>query len=136
MTEAGRRILIVQEDSIEAGLIGFHLKQAGMTALVVTTTQEAWDAIGWGPPEVIVAELKTENIDGLEVVGGLVGKEVAAFLISDGVPTPEEELEALDRGVREIFTKPVDHRVMAQRIATATLRVMEEGDSSETAPNS
>jgi CheY-like chemotaxis protein len=134
LAEAGRRILIVQEDSIEAGLIGFHLKQAGMTALVVTSTQEAWDAIGWGPPEVIIAELKTENIDGLEVVGGLVGKEVAAFLTSDGIPTPEEELEALDRGVREIFTKPIDHRIMAQRVATATLRVMEEGDASETAP--
>lgn len=134
MAEAGRRILIVQEDSIEAGLIGFHLKQAGMTALVVTSTQEAWDAIGWGPPEVVVAELKTDNIDGLEVVGGLVGNEVAAFLIADGIPTPEEELEALDRGVREIFTKPIDHRLMAQRIATAPLRVMEEGDASETAP--
>ena len=134
MAEAGRRILIVQEDAIEAGLIAFHLKQADMTALVVTTTQEAWDAIGWGPPEVIVTELKTENIDGLEVVGGLVGKKVAAFLISDGVPTPEEELEALDRGVREIFTKPIDHRVLAQRVARAELRVMEEGDASETAP--
>jgi len=134
LAEAGRRILIVQEDAIEAGLIAFHLKQADMTALVVTSTQEAWDAIGWGPPEVIVTELKTENIDGLEVVGGLVGKEVAAFLISDGVPTPEEELEALDRGVREIFTKPIDHRILAQRVARAELRVMEEGDASETAP--
>jgi tetratricopeptide (TPR) repeat protein/CheY-like chemotaxis protein len=130
----GRRILIVQEDSVEAGLLAFHLKQASMTALVATTTQEAWDAVGWGPPEVVVAELKTENIDGLEVVGGLVGKEVAVFLIADGIPTPEEELEALDRGVREIFTKPLDHRIMAARIATAKLRTMEEGDTSETAP--
>ena len=129
-----RRVLIVDEDVVEAGLLAFQLRQAGMTALVVGSAQEAFDAMSWAPPDVYLLQFGGTAFDGLEVASALSGRETAVFFSAERAPTPEEELEALDMGIREFFVKPLDHRVVSGQVARAALREIEPGSDEADAP--
>ncbi|MEC9072096.1 MAG: hypothetical protein VX938_06945, partial [Myxococcota bacterium] len=123
---SGRRALIVDHDREDAGMLGFHLKRQGLPTMVVTSQNEAWDAMSWGTPDVVVVELGHPNVDALEFAvalsGKMSGKMAALFVVAERAPTADEELTLLRLGVREIFLKPLDHRAVSQKMANADVR--------------
>lgn len=108
MTEQTQRVLIVEQDRVEAGILAFHLRHAGFKPLLVSNDEEARDAASWAAPHAIICELGGERIDGLQFARDLRGTATTFFLVTDRALSASEDLDALRLGVAQVFTKPLE----------------------------
>ncbi len=115
-----QRILIIEEDRVEAGIIAFHLRRAGYKPLLVSSSEEAADAVAWGTPDAVVAELGGTGINGLNFAASLVGNKLVFVLISDRPLTADEQLKALRLRVHHLVQKPVDPGLLVERLGRTT----------------
>ena len=44
------RVLILDEDRVEGGMLAFHLRRDGLVVMLMTSVEEASDAIAWSAP--------------------------------------------------------------------------------------
>jgi len=122
VTEQTQRVLIVEQDRVEAGILAFHLRHSGFKPLLVPNDEEARDAASWAAPHAIVCELKGDRIDGLRFARDLRGAATSFFLVTDRALTAEEDLEALRLGVTQVFTKPVEPAHLTAALQRSTAR--------------
>jgi len=121
-TGKAQRVLIVEEDRVEAGIIAFHLRRAGYKPLLVSSSDEATDAVAWGTPNAVVAELGGTGIDGLTFAGSLAGSSLVFVLVADRPLAPGEELEVLRLGLHHVVQKPIDPDALVDRLRRSTPR--------------
>jgi|GEM_PF-1829449 len=110
------RVLVVEEDRVEGGMLAFHLRREGLVVMLAGSGDEAIDALAWAPPDAIMVEAHGRELDGFEVIRALGDTPVRVFLLSDGLLDLEDELEALRLGVTDVFSKPVDPALVARRV--------------------
>lgn len=116
MSDERQRVLIVEEDRVEAGILAFHLRRTGLITLMVASEEEALDAVAWGTPHALITELRGKGANGLRLIRRLAGTPVVAILTAPGPLSVQEELEALELGVTAVYPKPVDAAQVAERI--------------------
>ena len=46
-TARSTRVLILDEDRVEGGMLAFHLRREGLVVMLMTSAEEAADAIAW-----------------------------------------------------------------------------------------
>jgi len=110
------RVLVVEEDRVEGGMLAFHLRREELIVMLMASEDEVLDAMAWAPPDAILVEARGRELDGLALVRGLSNAPIGVFLMADGPLGLEEDLEALRLGVADVFTKPLDPAVVAKRI--------------------
>ena len=110
------RVLVVEEDRVEGGMLAFHLRREGLVVMLAASGDEAIDALAWAPPDALMVEAHGRELDGFEVIRALGDAAVRVFLLADGPLDLEDDLEALRLGVSDVFTKPVDPAVVARRV--------------------
>lgn len=113
---ASLRVLIVEEDRVEGGMLAFHLRREDLVVMLAAGADEAIDALAWAPPDALLVEARGHELDGFAVVSSLGDAPVRVFLMADGPLELDDELEALRLGVSDVFTKPLDPSVVARRI--------------------
>ncbi|TNF31539.1 MAG: response regulator, partial [Deltaproteobacteria bacterium] len=110
------RVLLVEEDRVEGGMLAFHLRREGLVVMLAGSGDEAIDALSWAPPDAIMIEAHGRELDGFEVIRALGETPLRVFLLADGLLELEDDLEALRLGVTDVFTKPVDPALVARRV--------------------
>lgn len=120
-TDAGQqappaRVLVVEEDRVEGGMLAFHLRREGLVVMLAASGDEAIDALAWAPPDAIMVEAHGRELDGFDVIRALGDMQIRVFLLADGPLDLEDDLEALRLGVMDVFTKPVDPALVARRV--------------------
>ena len=110
------RVLVVEEDRVEGGMLAFHLRREGLAVMLASSGDEAIDALAWATPDAVLVEAHGRELDGFAVLRALGEASVRVFLLADGPLELDEDLEALRLGVSDIFTKPVDATVVARRV--------------------
>lgn len=120
--ESPRRVLIVEEDRVEAGVLALHLRRQGYQTLLATSAGEVDDAIGWAKPDVVLCELGGSDIDGLELAARLSGVELIYALVADRPLSAGQELAALRAGISDVFHKPIDADAVLARLRTRVMR--------------
>lgn len=121
-TQKAQRVLIIEEDRVEAGIVAFHLRRAGYKPLLVSSSDEATDAVAWGTPDAVVAELGGTGINGLEFANSLAGSSLVFLLVADRVLTGEEQLAALRLGLHHVLQKPIDPDALVDRLRRSSPR--------------
>lgn len=116
------RVLILDEDRVEGGMLAFHLRREGLVVMLMTSVEEATDAIAWSAPDVVLVEVTGRGFDGHEFLTQLAPLPIDVFAVADRPLDLEDDLEALRLGVIDVFMKPLDPATLTRRLITRPVR--------------
>ena len=115
---AGKRLLVVDEDTVLAGLLVEAVIRLGGAALPFASGQAALEALGdAGPFHAAVVDLPLPDLRAAEVLGGLRRAGVPAVAVSGAYRGPQAAGEALRAGAADFFEKPFSALTLMSRLA-------------------
>lgn len=117
----GRKILVVEDNRINARLITEMLLRLDATPQVVETGQAAILSLDANPPDAILLDLHLPDMDGLAVAREMrasrVGSQLRIYALTAS-SDPALARAARDAGVDDVLVKPVDESQLARLLAT------------------
>jgi len=123
------RILVVEDDTDIAELVGRYLMRAGYLVDRAATGREALDGVGRRPPDLIVLDLMLPQIDGLEICRLLRGNEKTAtvpIIMLTARAEESERIVGLEVGADDYIAKPFSPNELVARVR-ALLRRAQRG---------
>ena len=117
------RILIADDDSEMAQMLGYLMRREGLTPLLAKDGAEALQLIRAGDPDVMLADMKMPGIDGMELMRKAkdIDPELPVILIT-GFAEVRGAVEALRAGAHDYLAKPFEH----QQVIRVVLRALNE----------
>jgi signal transduction histidine kinase len=132
MNDASMKVLLVEDNPDDAGLVRYALAHAGRGAFRVThveTRAAALDALKSGAFGAVLADLGLQDSRGLDTVTALVGAAPGTpVIVLTGSESEEEEAAAMRAGAQDYLVKrgsggllprAIRHAVERQRLAAA-----------------
>ncbi|MEU1456199.1 response regulator transcription factor [Streptomyces avermitilis] len=116
------RILVAEDDTMQAELIRRLLLQEGHTAVVVHDGRAAIDEAKSHRPDLVVLDLMLPRIDGLGVCRVLRQNGDIPVLMLTARSTEDDVLLGLELGADDYMTKPYSPRELMARIRTVLRR--------------
>jgi sigma-B regulation protein RsbU (phosphoserine phosphatase) len=117
------KILIAEDDPVSVKILQFTLQHWGHEVLCTGNGEEAWAAFDQEPVRVIVSDWMMPGIDGLELckkVRGRTKTEYTYFILLTANNTGRENLrKAMDSGIDDFMTKPLDREAIFMRLRVA-----------------
>ncbi|MBE0499919.1 MAG: response regulator transcription factor [Desulfuromonadales bacterium] len=137
MTEAKKRILVVEDEEDILALLHFNLIKAGFSADCAENGEEALAQIAAKSPDLILLDLMLPGIGGLEVCrrlrSGESGSEIPIIMLT-ACGEEEDVVRGLELGADDYMTKPFSIKVLLARIQTVLRRksfLQQETDAEE-----
>jgi len=126
MTEAGQRVLVVDDESSIRRYLHAALSAQGFTVYEAATGQEGLNAVIADRPDIMILDLGLPDLDGIEVTRQLREWSQLPIIILSVRETESEKIAALDAGADDYLTKPFGTgelmarmRVVMRRLTTA-----------------
>lgn len=117
------RVLIAEDDSVSATVLGTLLRRSGYDVLTARTGEEAWQLFDAEPTRLIVSDWMMPGLDGLalcEKVRDRPGIPYTYFILLTANRTTSENYNlAADAGVDDFLTKPIDREALRMRLRVA-----------------
>jgi CheY-like chemotaxis protein len=114
-----KRILLVEDNALNAKLLRTLLRLAGHEVLEVTTGEQALELVRSLRPDLILMDIQLPGIDGLETCRRIRSDPSLATIPVVAVTSyamPGDEQKALAAGCIGYITKPIDTRTFGQTI--------------------
>ncbi|MFD5469463.1 response regulator transcription factor [Streptomyces sp. NPDC127105] len=124
------RILVVEDDTLQAELVRRLLLQEGHTPVVVHDGRAALDEARRRRPDLVVLDLMLPEVDGLGVCRALRRDGDVPVLMLTARSTEDDLLLGLGLGADDYMTKPYSPRELLARIRTVLRRTLRTGDAS------
>ncbi|MFH9982505.1 response regulator [Streptomyces sp. NPDC017179] len=124
------RILIVEDDTLQAELVRRLLLQEGHTPVVVHDGRAALDEARRRRPDLVVLDLMLPEVDGLGVCRALRRDGDVPVLMLTARSTEDDLLRGLELGADDYMTKPYSPRELLARIRTVLRRTLRAADAS------
>lgn len=106
---AGRRILLVEDDTTIVVPFQFILESEGYHVDTASTGRQAIENIGKNEYQVVILDMKLPDMQGIEVAREIRNKtDEINLIIMTGYPNLVDSIEALDIGISEILLKPIN----------------------------
>jgi two-component system nitrogen regulation response regulator GlnG len=123
MSTVQGRILIAEDDHDMAQLLACLLHREGLTPLLAKDGIEALQLVRAGDPDVLLADLRMPNMDGMELMRKAkdLDPELPVILIT-GFAEVRGAVEALRAGAHDYLAKPFEH----QQVIRVVLRALNE----------
>jgi two-component system nitrogen regulation response regulator GlnG len=117
------RILIVDEDSLMARLLGGVVSREGLTPLLAKDGAEALQLVRAGDPDVLLTDSRMPDMDGMELMRKAkeIDPELPVILMT-GFAQVQGAVEALRAGAHDYLAKPCEH----QQVLRVVLRALNE----------
>ena len=117
------RILIAEDEPEMAQLLGCLLHREGLTPLLAKDGIEALQLVRAGDPDVLLADLRMPNMDGMELMRKAkdLDPELPVILLT-GYAEVRGAVEALRAGAHDYLAKPFDNR----QVIRVVLRALNE----------
>ncbi len=117
------KILIAEDDPVSAKILQFTLENAGHLAIVTSNGRAAWDQFDREPVRVIVSDWMMPEMDGIELCAKVRARpktDYTYFILLTAIHTGRENLrKAMDAGVDDFLTKPLDREGVMMRLRVA-----------------
>ncbi|PKO93002.1 MAG: two-component system response regulator GlrR [Betaproteobacteria bacterium HGW-Betaproteobacteria-1] len=119
-SQAGKRILTVDDDPDILKLLNMRLNAAGYQTMSANNGEEALAQIAINRPALVISDLRMPGMDGLSLFDAIHQSDPALPLIMltahGSIP---EAVDATQRGVFGFLTKPFDSKSLLQQVEAA-----------------
>ncbi|MCL4472988.1 MAG: response regulator [Actinobacteria bacterium] len=113
------KVLLVEDNQMNSRLVEYVLERDGFDVRVMDSAEEAVQAAGDDPPDVILMDIQLPGMDGLEATRRLKGKESTASIpilaITAHAMRGDEE-RILAAGCEGYISKPINTRELAATV--------------------
>lgn len=122
MRSEGGRILIVDDDTLEADKISSEL--SGEHRITIESNPEAALAAAKGPLDLIIVNVAAQSFDGLRIVAQAKSGDARRAPVLAVVDPSERSrmIKALELGAADVLSRPVDSEELAARARTQIRR--------------
>lgn len=119
------RVLVVDDDEEFLDVVSRRLKGRGLRVTTVTSGEEAMSAIEGKVFDTVVLDLMMSGMSGIETLRYLKERQPDLRVIMlTGRGDIEVGIEAMKLGAEDLIEKPVDLKVLLERIGEATSKRM------------
>lgn len=124
-------LLIADDDPVALRVLEAVLRGAGYKPSAAANGADAWDAFLIAQPRVVISDWNMPDVDGLELcrrIRARAGADYTYFIVLTGRSGKESYLTAMEAGVDDFLTKPVDADEIKARLQVAEriLRLREQ----------
>ena len=117
----GARVMMVDDEPSALEVTQVHLEEAGFTEFVSTSRpQDALDMLAESKPDILLLDLLMPGMSGFEILAGMesrnILKDVPTIVLTSATDTATKR-KALELGVTEFLTKPVDPIELVLRVS-------------------
>ena len=116
-------ILIAEDDLISRKLLQTNLEQMGYLVTASTDGQEAWDIFDRVPYRIVVSDWLMPSVNGLELCKKIRQRPDTEYtyfiLLTANVGEEKNYFEAMESGVDDFLSKPLDRQQLAIRLRVA-----------------
>ena len=123
---AQQQLLMIEDDTRLANMVGEYLRQSGYGFTHATDGISGIDALQNNPPDLVILDLMLPDMDGLEVCrriknqGGEASKTAVLMLTAKG--DPMDRIVGLELGADDYLPKPFEPRELLARIRAVLRR--------------
>ena len=122
------KILIAEDDFVSARVLQLALEREGHEVVAAKNGEEAWALFDADPVRVIVSDWMMPGIDGLDLCKRVRERpktDYTYFILLTAINTGRENLRiAMNAGVDDFLSKPLDREVVTMRLRVAD-RILE-----------
>jgi two-component system alkaline phosphatase synthesis response regulator PhoP len=120
---AGKRVLVVDDDTKTVELVKLYLNRDGYRVLTAYDGAEALRLAREGHPDLVVLDLMLPGISGLEVCRTLRDESDVPIIMLTARTTDQDKLTGLNLGADDYVTKPFSPKELAARVRTVLRRL-------------
>jgi two-component system alkaline phosphatase synthesis response regulator PhoP len=120
---AGKKILVVDDDTKTVELVKLYLNRDGYRVLTAYDGTEALRLARDSHPDLIVLDLMLPGIDGFEVCRTLRKESDVPIIMLTAKTTDQDKLIGLGLGADDYVTKPFSPRELAARVRAVLRRL-------------
>jgi sigma-B regulation protein RsbU (phosphoserine phosphatase) len=117
------KILIAEDDPVSVKILQFTLEHFGYEVISTAGGTEAWDTFDREPVRVVVSDWMMPDVDGLELCRRIRARpktEYTYFILLTAINTGRENMrQAMDAGIDDFLTKPLDREAILMRLRVA-----------------
>ena len=121
------RVLLVDDDPALVRALAINLRARDYEVKTAGTGQGALALAATHPPDVVILDLGLPDMDGSEVIRGLVGWSTAPILVLSARDDQQVKVRALDAGAIDYVSKPFGMDELLARLRAALRRSTTEG---------
>ncbi len=128
MTEAGQRVLVVDDENSIRRYLRAALSAQGFTIYEASNGQEAINGVLSYHPDIIILDLGLPDFDGIEVTRRLREWSQTPIIILSVREAENDKIAALDAGADDYLTKPFSTGELMARMRVAIRRLASTPD--------
>jgi DNA-binding response OmpR family regulator len=117
------KILIAEDDPVSAKILQFTLENGGHEVMAVTSGEAGWELFNKEPTRVVISDWMMPDLDGLGLCGKIRARprtDYTYFILLTAIHTGRENLrKAMNAGVDDFLTKPLDREAIMMRLRVA-----------------
>lgn len=118
MVDSPYQVLVVDDESAVRELTIRALDRSGFECSPAINGEQALKMLEMKNYDVVIADLRMPNLHGHALTVELLAREHRPLIyVVTGIIEPKLAKDLLSRGVDDIFFKPVDHAMLAVKIA-------------------
>jgi two-component system KDP operon response regulator KdpE len=128
MTDAGQRVLVVDDENAIRRYLRAALSAQGFAIYEAASGQEAINAVVANHPDLIILDLGLPDFDGIEVTRRLREWSQTPIIILSVREAENDKIAALDAGADDYLTKPFSTGELMARMRVALRRLTSKLD--------
>ena len=115
----GLRLLVIDDESQNLGLIESALEQQGLEILATSNPEVGLALFKEKRPEIVLLDLEMPKINGMDLLEQIVANDPGAeVILMTGYYSAESAVEAIRKGAADYLTKPLDVGKLRDRVFT------------------
>ncbi len=119
MSDSPYQVLVIDDEAAVRELTIRALDRSGFECSPAINGEQALKMLEMKDYDVVITDLRMPNLHGHALVVDLLSRENRPLIyVVTGVVEPKLAKDLLSRGIGDIFFKPVDHTMLAVKIAT------------------
>jgi two-component system KDP operon response regulator KdpE len=128
MSDAGQRVLVVDDENAIRRYLHTALTAQGFTVFEAANGEEAVKAVLSSRPDIIILDLGLPDFDGIEVTRRLREWSKTPIIILSVREAENDKIAALDAGADDYLTKPFGTGELMARMRVAMRRLASKSD--------
>ena len=128
MSDAGQRVLVVDDENPIRRYLRTALTAQGFTVYEAANGQETLNAVVEDRPDVIILDLGLPDFDGIEVTRRLREWSITPIIILSVREAEQDKIAALDAGADDYLTKPFGTGELMARMRVVMRRLAGKAD--------